>query len=439
MSLPSIKLNDFQEGRIFQRRQNSADIVISGTYTGPIESIEARVVLSDTRIPIVPWTIIDPSPANGIFVGQLAKVSQGGWYNLQVRGHSSQMVSDNGKHRWGVGMLIACLGQSNMKEWFYTGNDLNAHSLLRMFSDKGWSELGRNGNAAIAFGNRIIERLGIPVGLLNFAVNGSGLTKEADWGTGYWMDTAPNTIYDRFINAVSTAGGNLESVIWIQGEADAARGSVTEQEYADALTHFIERQIRNDITNSSHREKLPFLVVMMIKRPGGKDKPHQAIRNAQKQVVDNVTDCYLAATTLDLKNHGRQHLKPEAYISMGIRVSQTVLHIVGKESYHRGPHAIMARQVDDQTVAIKIEHSGGSDFIPVSKISGWEIVANGEQVPIQDVYRYDPRTIHIVTGRPFGPQAYVRYLYGAMPEVDRPVMDNTPLSLPLEEYQSKIH
>jgi hypothetical protein len=99
----------------------------------------------------------------------------------------------------------------------------------------------------------------------------------------------------------------------------------------------------------------------------------------------------------------------------------------------------MARQIDDLKVAITIEHSGGSDFTPFSKISGWEIIANGEQVPIQDVYRYDPKTIHIVTGRSFGRQAHVRYLYGAMPEVDRPVMDNTPLSLPLEEYQSEIH
>ena len=65
-------------------------------------------------------------------------------------------------------MLIACLGQSNMKEWFFTGKDLKAHSLLRKFSGTGWSKLTVLGNAAIAFGNRIIDRLQIPVGLLDF-------------------------------------------------------------------------------------------------------------------------------------------------------------------------------------------------------------------------------------------------------------------------------
>ena len=438
-TLPAITLTDFADGRIFQRRENSADIVISGSYSGPVEAIEARVVQDDTRVEIVPWTVIDPSPGSGIFVGQLAKVPQGGWYNLHVRSQNDTSVIAQGKHRWGVGMLIACLGQSNMNEWFHTGNDLKAHPLLRTFSGQSWSELGTKGNAAISFGNRIIERLGIPVGLLDYAVNGSGLRKEADWGTGYWADTAPGSIYNRFIGGVSATGGLLEYVIWIQGEADAAKDTVTREEYAFSLTHFIKDQVRIDIANGSQREHLPFLVVMMIKRPGGKDAPHQDIRNAQKQVVETVADCYLAATTLDLENHGRQHLKPQAYISMGNRVAQAVLHIVGKEEYHRGPQVVHTRQIDDRTVEIKIQHNGGNDIKPASGISGWEIIANGEQIPIQEVYRHDAQTIRIVTQHPITEQASIRYLYGAMPDVNYPVLDNSPLSLPLEEYQSQIN
>ena len=438
-SIPAITLTDFAEGRIFQRRGNNADIVISGMYSGPLQGLEARVVHSETLAPIVPWTVVDPSPLNGIFVGRLTNVPQGGWYKLQVRSQNNHRIMAKGKHRWGVGMLIACLGQSNMKEWFHTGKDLKAHSLLRKFSAKGWEQLDTTGNAAIAFGNRIIEQLGIPVGLLDFAVNGSGLRKESDWGTGYWADTHPGSIYHRFINGVSTVGGMLEYVIWIHGEADAAKGTVTQQEYAVSLTHFIENQMRKDIANGSQREQLPFLIVMMIKRPGGKDKPHQAIRNAQKQVVETVTDCYLAATTLDLKNHGRQHLTPKAYIVMGQRVAQAVLHIVGKETYHRGPQVVGARRIDDTTVEISIQHNGGNDFMPVTGISGWEIITGGRPVAIKAVYRHDARTIRIVTAQTIGKQASIHYLYGAMPDVKHPVLDNSPLSLPLEEYQSEIN
>jgi hypothetical protein len=435
----AIVLTDFEDGRIFQRQGNSANIIISGTYSGPIQAVEARVVQSGTLTEIVPWSVIDASPRNGIFVGRLAGVPQGGWYNIQIRSHGDHTVFDNGKHRWGVGMLIACLGQSNMREWFYTGNDLNAHSLLRKFSRSGWTRLDRQGNAAIAFGNRIIEHLKIPVGLLDFAVNGSGLRKEADWGTGYWADTAPGSIYNRFVTGVSAAGGAAEFVIWIHGEADAARGTVTEDEYAVSLKHFIEHQVRFDIANGSRQEHLPFLVVMMIKRPGGKDEPHQAIRNAQKRVVETVADCYLAATTLDLKNHGRQHLRPKAYISMGNRVAQTVLYVLGIEGYHRGPQVTQAKLIDDHTVEIKIKHNGGDDFKPASGISGWEVIANNERVPVKTVYRRDALTIRIALERPLSGSATLRYLYGAMPDVSHPVIDNSPLSLPLEEFHSNIN
>lgn len=436
---PSITVNDFAEGRIFQRHRKKADIIVSGTYTGQMEALEARVVESGSLEERVPWTVIDPSPQNGIFVGVLADVPQGGWYNLQVRSHDNHDVATHGKHKWGVGILIACLGQSNMKEWFYTGADLTAHSLLRKFSESGWSKLNTKGNAAIAFGNRLINQLGIPVGLLDYSINGSGLRKEADWGTGYWEDIAPGSIYNRFIAGVSEVGGAVEQVIWIQGEADAARGTVTENEYAASLEHFINHQVRSDIVNGSDRPYLPFLVVMMIKRPGGRDEPHQAIRNAQKQIVAKVADCYLAATTLDLKNHGRQHLAPGAYITLGKRVAQTVLHILGKETYHRGPQIITVKQVDSYTLEIKIKHSGGSDFNPSSGITGWQIRTGGSTIPIVDVRRHDPQTIQIDLEQPLTEKASIRYLYGANPDVNGAVLDNSPMSLPLEEYQSEIN
>jgi hypothetical protein len=438
-SLRSIRVNEFAEGRIFQRHNQLADIIVSGTYTGQIEAIEARVVESSTLEERVPWTAIDPSPQNGIFVGVLAGVPQGGWYHLQVRCSNDHTVAANSQNKWGVGMLIACLGQSNMREWFYTGVDLKAHSLLRKFTESAWSKMGTKGNAAIAFGNRLINRLGIPVGLLDFSVNGSGLRKEADWGTGYWEDTTPGSIYSRFVAGVSEAGGAVESVIWIQGEADAARGTVTADEYAESLEHFVTAQVRSDIANGSDRPYLPFLVVMMIKRPGGRDEPHQAIRNAQKQVVATVLECYLAATTLDLKNHGRQHLSPKAYITLGERVAQTVLHILGKETYHRGPQIINVKQLDSHTLDVKIRHSGGSDFSPSSGITGWQIQAGGLPIAIVEARRHDPQTIRITLEQPLTEKGEIRYLYGANPDVKGAVLDNSPMTLPLEEYESEIN
>jgi hypothetical protein len=435
---PSITLADFEDGRIFQRKGAGADITVSGTYTGTPKAIEARVVGDSTLVEIVPWTIIDASPKNGIFLGLLHHVPQGGWYNIQVRHSSQHAVTSSGSHKWGVGMLVGCLGQSNMKEWFYTGTTLRAHPLLRKFTAKGWAELGRTGNAAIAFGNMLIERLGIPVGVLDFSKNGSGLRKEADFGTGYWEDVSASSIYNRFVAGVSETGGSLEYLIWVQGEADAARGTVTQDEYAKSLESFITNQIRADINNGSPREHLPFLVVTMVKRPGGKDKPNQAIRNAQKRVTETVADCYLAATSLDLKNQGKQHLAPEAYITMGRRAAHTVLNILGEEEYYRGPEVAAVKRIDERSIEVKLSHRGGTDFTPDSKISGWEILADETLVPIAEVYRHNHQTIRIMLKKPLTGTATIRYMYGAMPDASNPVLDNSPMRLPLEEYQSVI-
>jgi len=436
----SIKINDFEEGRIFQRTGRSADIVVSGSYSGKPRAIEARVVMAETFEEVVPWTVIDSSPQNEIFAGVLPHVPQGGWYNIQVRYNNNHAIAQKGSCKWGVGILVACLGQSNMKEWFYTGTMLNAHELLRKFTDKGgWSEIGNQGHAAIAFGNKIIKHVGIPVGLLDYSENGSGLRKEADWGTGYWENTAPGSIYSRFLKGVRQVGGALEFLVWIQGEADAARGTVTEQEYAASLKSFIINQVRADIKNGSEREYLPFLIVMMVKRPGGEDEPHQAIRDAQKYVTEIVADCYLAATTLDLKNKGKQHLSPDAYITMGHRVAQTVLCVLGKEKYYRGPMVSSVKRLDNRTLDIKIMHRGGTDFSPESGISGWEVLANGGSVPIKEVYRYNSHTIRIDLAHPLVGSAKIRYLYGAMPDSNSPVVDNSPIALPLEAYQAEIH
>jgi hypothetical protein len=435
---PSIAVADFEDGRIFQRRGRSTDIVVSGTYAGMPEAIEARVVRDSTFEEIVPWTVIDPFPRNGIFLGVLSDVPQGGWYNIQVRYCNNHSGSSYGTHKWGIGILVACLGQSNMKEWFYTGTTLRAHPLLRKFTVRGWAEPGSKGNGAIVFGNRIIERLGIPVGLLDYSKNGSGLRKEADWGTGYWEDTSPGSIYNRFLGGVSNTGGAVEFVVWIQGEADAARGTVTEDEYRNSLESFITNQVRADIHNGSDREYLPFLIVMMVKRPGGKDKPHQVIRNAQKHVAENVADCYVAATTLDLRNQGRQHLSTDAFVTMGRRVAQTVLFILGEEKYYRGPEVAEANRIDNRTIDVRIDHRGGTDFTPNSGISGWEILVNGIPVPIAEVNRHDPQTIRITLKSPLADKAMIRYLYGSMPDTSKPVLDNSAMFLPLEEYQSEI-
>ncbi len=435
---PALVLNEFADGRIFQRRGRAADIIVSGSYRGAVAAIEARVIHHDRGLEVVPWTVVDAAPRNGIYLGLLPRVPQGGWYVLEVRAQDRPDLSVRGRHRFGVGMLIACIGQSNMKEWFHTGTDLEAHALLRLYSGKGWKPLGTTGNGAIACGNRIVERTGVPVGLLDFAVNGSGLHRKANWGKGFWEDTRSHSIYRRFVTHTAATGGRLEFIVWLQGAADAARGTVSGAEYAASLTRFVERQVRRDVANGSSRPQLPFLVVGMAKRPGGRDEPHQALREAQWAVAAKLPECYLAATTLDLRNQGKQHLAPEAYTTMGRRVAQTILHVLGLEDHYRGPRVASIQPVGGKTLEARLEHRGGDDIRPASGGTGWEVVDVQGRVSVVAVLRRDPRTLRIHLERPLVPPAEVRYLYGARPDARRPLMDNADPSLPLEAFRGPV-
>lgn len=435
---PAIVLNDFEPGGIFQRKGTSADIVISGTFSGSAAAIEAQIEHFETHKPVVPWTVIDNTPSEGIFMGILAEIPQGGWYRVAVRFSDQPQISDTGKARWGVGILVACIGQSNMKEWFYSGKDLSPHSMASLHRQGRWQPESLQGNGATAFANRLIGKTAIPVGLLDYAVNGSGLCKEADWGKGYWADQSNGGIYRQFVDAVADTGGALEYILWMQGEADAARATISERQYLQTLTAFIDQHIRKDIVNGSSHPRLPFLIVGMVKRPIGRDAPHQAIRNAQWQATRDIPECYLAATTMDLKNLGRQHLAPEAYTTLGLRCAQTVLYLLGEETYYRGPSVVGGFKTDPRTIEVRLLHRGGNDFQPVSDITGWQVMHEREKIPIEQISRVDSRTLHIRLTNPVSGPLKISYLYGAMPDTQHPIRDNSAMELPLEPYEQMI-
>jgi len=53
------------------------------------------------------------------------------------------------------------------------------------------------------------------------------------------------------------------------------------------------------------------------------------------------------------------------------------------------------------------------------------------------IYRHDSETIRIILKNTFAGPVKVRYLYGAMPDTTKPVLDNSAMELPLEEYQQE--
>ena len=119
-ALATIAVNDFANYQVFQREigGTSKSVSITGTYSNlNWNHIDARIIEHGTNKVVVDWTTIDSTPGGGTFSGNLT-VPQGGWYNVEIRalGAAGSVIgSSRGTKKWGVGMIILCIGQSITK------------------------------------------------------------------------------------------------------------------------------------------------------------------------------------------------------------------------------------------------------------------------------------------------------------------------------------
>ncbi len=99
---------------VVQRNNNNqATVQIAGSYSQPLESIEARVVARVAgQGTSTAWAPLQSNPTNGQFSGSLTV--QGGWYQVEVRGLSGGgVVVSDVVDRFGVGEVFAIMGHSN--------------------------------------------------------------------------------------------------------------------------------------------------------------------------------------------------------------------------------------------------------------------------------------------------------------------------------------
>lgn len=82
---------------------------------------------------------------------------------------------------------------------------------------------------------------GLPIGLVNTAAGGTSLvawSQAGDWKRNPAMPDDPRTIYGKAIRMLRAAGGNMEALFWIQGEADVV--SASDSEYRAAFTELTQ-------------------------------------------------------------------------------------------------------------------------------------------------------------------------------------------------------
>jgi len=466
-AIDTITVTDFAEHQIFQRAvgETSASITITGRYSGMPESIQARVIKASSSSTVVDWTTIVSSPSGGVFSGELANIPQGGWYHVEVRYGNKTSVVSKGKNNWGIGIVVGIIGQSLGELWSRnsTGGSSNQapdcqtvdpDPLLSYYWENGWSfPYNKENCGAITFGNTLITAFGIPVGIVNYAVGSAGLMSECStkqYGK-YFLGGPPSYIpnmnyYADFIRAVKAIGGNLEFVIWIGSEADWMDRHDHYKGALKALYAYLKRDISSNIP--------------LIVNGYGSVTEHQynfknmsgwpIIRDHTIHVADSTPGMYVGAQSYDFPlATANIHYSCAGFITHGQRMAQTVLYLLGKSTYYRGPQITGFTRADANHIHVSILHHGGTDFSPAFGIKGFQLFDGGKEVKLTSVSKLNSNTIQLTTEATLSTKLEVRYMFDnnpmqnlrvtqqlSMPYFVDGVYDNSSLQLPLEPYIS---
>lgn len=397
--------------------------------------------------PVVDWTTVSEN-AQGEWSGEIT-VPQGGWYKLEVQAVESDgsvLETLRSDRRFGVGINILCIGQSNMvgqgKGTATVADDRAANCRYNIWHHLQDPYDGAGNSLVPAMANKLVETLDLPVGIIPAAYSGSGLharnvNHKENW---YWIylneaDHAdPGTLYGRAITRAKAAGG-VELVVWNQGETDGAL-EVPQDVYAEDMRTLLAR-LRSDLEN----ETLPLFLCQIGTHDNNisSEAPYSGIRNAQQE-LDDGENFFLAATEMEFERQDTAHYTTPGLNEIGRRVANSILYYYGQSDYYRGPYIESADFADTTraVVDVTIVHRGGSDISTTGDITGFSVLNNGTPVEVLTAQRQSPTVIRLTLAKPITGSGILRYLYGLNPAHTNVAKDNTEMQLPLENTTTDV-
>jgi hypothetical protein len=461
----SIAVDDFSDYQVVQRIPLGASqrVAVHGSLTSSgasTRTIEARVVdFATGTTEVVPWTSI-ATASSGSFTGQL-EVPEGGWYRIAVRAVDegrAPLGEGLGTHRWGVGINVLLIGQSNMvgngnvQTFTPVTSDLSA----LYGNDNRWKHLadpydGGGSSSEIDYdswiGASLVPSLanalaatlgGVPVGFVTGARGSSPLhgNEDISWvkrSAGNHADTS--NLYGNSLANARAAGG-VELVVMHQGETDATNETTKADYEADLRT--LLAHYREDLYDT-----VPLFICQIgrsttsLADKNRSDQTIQPIRAAQHD-SDDGANVLLAAVAIDLPldPSAADHYTKAGHDLLGPRIANAIGYYFGKSSYYRGPTLTSATYASSahDVIEVHLQHHGGADFGPASGINGFQVLDDGSPVALGATTRKNATTISIALSAPISGVGKVRYLYGklAMNSLSGAVHDDSALALPLE-------
>jgi serine/threonine protein kinase len=227
------------EYQVFQRyARTRGQIALRGKVRPACDKVEARVTGKSLDGPLPGnWKNVSFDKKDRSIDTTLPEPA-GGWYKLEVRAlHDKKVVAETAVDHVGIGEVFVIAGQSNATN---CGEEpLRPQSgLVASFSGTNWQpaddpqpgvhDKTGGGSCWPAFGDALVEKYHVPVGIASTGHSGSSVSAWQPGGEYFnWMMAR--------VRQLGTQG--FRAVLWHQGESDVGLGG---DEYARLLTNVIE-------------------------------------------------------------------------------------------------------------------------------------------------------------------------------------------------------
>lgn len=448
----TLSVTDQASDRIFQRTAGGTTktITFAGSYTNTVPtSIEVQILNASDSSVAQAWTALgSASIAGGSWSGTLS-VPQGGWYHWEARSKDSGGTvlasAAETSNEWAVGVLVAMIGQSNMRNMWSTRSTPPADdTLTKRHAGAGWyapdltrqgSETSSNqgvndfgGNGAVVFGNQLRAGLELPVGMLQFAIGATAISTWASGGASF-TNFESNTVGV----ARSDVGSDFEFVLWHQGEDDAVAGT-TKTNYKTGLDN-VYSACRTLTGRSTTTLKFGVGILGNMDNATATDATMDAIRQGQLEWVRDTTGAFFAGCSYDMVRTDTVHWTAPYYERMGRRYAQAVLEQLGEVATgSEGPKISSARRASGSAdIYLSVTHDGGTGLeeddgtTDGGSLTGFEASddAFSTNLTISSTAFSNGQIKLTLSAAPADEDTIVvRHQYGENPDISNPVYDD---------------
>lgn len=327
-----------------QDHRGVASLALEGIYRNQPRDfrVEARLVRERDGSPVntaLDWSAAELRP-DRTWALTLTEIPAGGLYRLETRVwranfSDTRPMRGDYVHHLGVGDIWVIAGQSNSSGTgtgpvddpptlgvHLFGNDEQWKLACHPLEDATRSRhpitvhgVFQAHSPWIAFGRRLQEVLGYPIGLLPTALGGSPLA--------LWQPEA--ALYQNMRDMVRLTGGTARGIVWYQGESDC--NPAASADYGSRFQRFVE-SARKDL----NLPELPILTAQLGRYNDGagdaeRHRSWSRIREAQRQSARTLPHLALIPA-LDLPLCDEIHLSAAANVTLGHRFAAEALRLV---------------------------------------------------------------------------------------------------------------